>query len=868
MANRWTGSYDAVIELSPDGANRLLAAVHRKGHALPNQPAPGPHLLHSTSVNLPLNGPMAGRNLRGHLEIQISTPSVSVPPGADGTRVTVSMEVYAWFQRAFGSDPAPEFLHGILSLTMGLSVVECQGETLVEVGLGGVQASFQPAPGSGASTEDVALVEAVVPSIVRDSLAPVQLHVGSLEAGGFSVRDLDFKTLRQGTSSAFALLLGLRTPASPGPDPAGVTEIFLASGDQAAVAIGREFFTGVLFEHAQGPLGSVSVSGSRLGLSFSARLDPASLRLDLQPGRLRASVDGSGSSTVGSFRFRVTLNFGVDVEQGRLLLFLREGADIDVTEGFLPGLIFGLFEGRIIDGIEEAAGTVIGAANAQLNTLVDESVRGLLEELAIPGVGLDFTSAAIDPDGAILGATVDIGPPPAVVASFRRVDREAPTPPQVANILSVELELNALDSWIPGGTVQRYLWREVRADRSVARQLTENHKFLARIQPELVLDSGGVADASAPVLDPGAAASPGFAGSSFDIPSLGWPPAVWCVEVQGTQVVSGISPPVPVSGSACGVSVVVAGLDLSRGERLPVRVPDGLGGVLADIDPWGQYRPHALADDGENRGFLLVHHAGPDLEESVVTLRRALPRTRRGPLVFATLVSEKLRGDIPASMRETANLAFTHDPEKRWRERFRLQDPGTVLVGQGGREMFRSRGSLRADELAKALAGLPNGRPRPPRRTQSGIALGLGQLAPDIFFPCGDAGVIALRKMGGRDALICFWTTWSEPALEELRRIADASRGHGPRGPLLLCVNDGEDPELAAEVLERVDSRLKLVPDPERLLSRRYGVSCWPTVVRVDGGGRIAGVRLGLDPAVAGYPGDKAQPASQVPAGR
>src|SRR5262245_29467327 len=104
MANRWTGAFDAVIELAPHGIDHLLAALHRKGHGKQDEPASGPRLLHAMSVNLPLNGPIAGRNLRGHLEIQVSTPSVSVPLAGEPNRVTVSVEIYSWFQAAFGSD--------------------------------------------------------------------------------------------------------------------------------------------------------------------------------------------------------------------------------------------------------------------------------------------------------------------------------------------------------------------------------------------------------------------------------------------------------------------------------------------------------------------------------------------------------------------------------------------------------------------------------------------------------------------------------------------------------------------------------------------------------------------------------------------
>ncbi len=95
MVNRWTGAFDAAIELAPAGVNALLAAIHRKGDPLPDVPSTGPHFLHSLALNLPFAGSTSERDLRGHLQVQVSTPSVSVPAGSDSERVTVSVELYA-----------------------------------------------------------------------------------------------------------------------------------------------------------------------------------------------------------------------------------------------------------------------------------------------------------------------------------------------------------------------------------------------------------------------------------------------------------------------------------------------------------------------------------------------------------------------------------------------------------------------------------------------------------------------------------------------------------------------------------------------------------------------------------------------------
>ncbi len=843
MVNRWTGAYDAVLELASSGADLLLAALHRQGHPPVDAPPEGFHLLHGGSLNLPLPsgplpgvsvsiGPLAGgpagaggADLRGHLRIQASTPSIRVPQEAGSARVTAVVEVFARFQPALGSGPAPEFVHGTLSVTAGISLVECEGATLAKVSVQSddVRASFAPAPGSGLGPAEVALVEHVVVELVRRGLQPVQVRVSALGSGDFAVRELALKTLRAGSKSAFALLLRLKEPAGPAPDPAQIGEIFLGAGDHAALALGREFVAGVLRELALAPLSAIRVRGSRFGVDFEARPDPATLVIELRPGALRARVEGSGSlDPGGSFGFRLAQDFGLAVRGGELRLTLPSEPELEITQGNpLLKLVFGLFEGKIVGALEDAAQGLVRDADAELNRIVGESVGGLLAQLAIPGAELEFTRASIDPDGVILGGVFEVGPPPGVAASFTRSNKRRPG----TDVFLVTQELDAFASWIPGGTVERYRWSEVRADGSVARQFDERHRFVTPIQPEVALAG----------------------------PARAWPPTSWCLEVVGTQVVSGPGSPVPVSARTCGITVAVPTLDLPRGERLALRVPDGRGGVLADLDPWGSYRPHAFANDREERGFLLVHHAATT--EGANALRAALAgAAARSVLVFPTVILEGRGHGCP---RELADLALTHDPEGTWRKRFGLERPGaTVLLGPGGGELWRDAGPLRSEELAKVLAGLRPGTPRLPRWNPVRLGLELGELAPDFLFPCGPQVLVATRKLRGREILICFWTTWSDAALEELSRLAAASSaraGDGKDGPLVLCVNDGEDSARAEAALKERGLDLALVPDPDRAIARRYGVTCWPTVVRLDRGGRIAGIRFGLELEPAAY---------------
>ena len=825
MANRWTGDYDAVLQVAPAGIDPLLAALHRKGSPEVEVAESGPHLLHSGSFNLPLGQEDTASRLRGHLQFQVSTPSVSLPSGGDDGQVRISMEVMAWFQPTLISAAAPSFIHGTLSLSTPLSVVQCQGALVIDVRVQTnlTEASFVPAPGSGLDADEIQLVEQVIREVLATHFEPVHLRVTPPSAGSFSVRDLALRTLRTGGQAAFSLMLEL-LEGGASPNPAAVDEIFLQANDDAAIALGGDFIERVLFDLAQEPLSEVRATGSRFFVDFDGRLNPGSLRIELQPGSLLVGVEGVLSlSPGGSYNFRLSQEFGIAVQAGQLSLTLQGSPTLNLTSGnrFLRRIL-GLFTGRITSAIQSAAAGVVVGANSELNRVIAGSVGGLLERLAVPGIELGLTRASIDRDAILIGGEFDIGNGPPVEVSFTSSIQR---PPGVSPLVS-RVRFSALESWIPGGTIERFVWRESRADGGTGRRVVESHSFVTALEPEL----------------------------SMMTANLGWPPSTWCLDVEGRQV-SGRSTRT-VSGSLCGTTTLVPSLPFAGSGRMTVSVPDGQGGSRADIDPWGPYRSQAFAQDEEVRGYLLVHLVREELEQAVLALTQGLEGSReRGPVVMTTVVIE--RG---TKTPKGAEFAFTHDGEGAWRKRLDLKEPGSsVLLGPGGRELWRDRGPLNPKELAKVLAGLREDRPRVPRRNLVQLGALTGVLAPDLMFPCATLGAIAMRKMRGREVRLCFWTSWSEASVEELRRQA-AGADESRDGPLVLCINDGEPAEHAETFFKRLGLGIQLVIDDDRRISRRYGVSCWPTVVTVNRRGRIAKARMGLEVSredAAGKPTDR-----------
>ena len=831
MANRWTGGFDAAIALAPSGANSLLAAIHRKGHAPAGEPHSGPHLLHNLAVNLPLPQSAATHGLRGHLEVQLSTPSVSIPDGPPG-RAGVSIDLYAWFQQALGSNPAPEFLHGTLRFTTPISIVECAGSTLAEIraGSGALDVSFTPAAGTTLSPQQKQLVEDAVRDVLEKAIGPVHHRVASLGSGEFAVDHVAFRTQRVGARSAFELLLSFGEETGPPPQPGAPTELFLGASEDVALALGREFLTAKLLDAARGPLTGISVNGSKWHVDFQAAPDPSTLKIELHPGLVRATIEGSGSlSPGGSFRFRLRQDFGMTTSGGNLRLTLLGEPGLTITQAnTLLDIVFGLFKGRIVDKLAVAASSVIAIANAQLNDLVDRSITDLADELGTPGVSLRMLRATIDADAVVLGGAIDLGATKPAVASFKNavVSTSATTAFHVT-------KFNAFESWVPGGTVTGYKWLQVGTGGTVGGSEDVPHRFVLRLEPLTDVATAGE--------------------------HYGWPPYTWCLEVRGTQFVGALDP-VQVTRTVCGISVVVPNVDVALDAGLlTLQVSDGEGGVVADLAPWARYRAHAFANDRENRGALLVHRAGADAREAAAVLKKALSGPMREARVFATIIAEKGLAGMGGSdaSRELAGIAMSDDPNGAWRKRFGLEREGTtVIVGAGGKELWRDGGPLRLERLLEVLKKLDLADARPPRLLPVRLGLEHGFVAPDFFFQCtlpdtvGDFG-ISTTKLRGQDLELCFWTTWSSASLEELRRrVAAGGRAVGER---TILVNDGEDPEVAARFLKQQGLKFAhTATDPQRRLARRYGISCWPTVVQLDAEGRVAAARFGVEHAHSG----------------
>src|SRR5262249_23921290 len=119
------------------------------------------------------------------------------------------------------------------------------------------------------------------------------------------------------------------------------------------------------------------------------------------------------------------------------------------------------------------------------------------------------------------------------------------------------------------------------------------------------------------------------------------------------------------------------------------------------------------------------------------------------------------------------------------------------------------------------------------------------QTAPDFYFDGTSGGRLALRWLRGRLVVLLFAEADATPSRSALRALKRLERAGEQHQLFPIAVLDGANRKAAAAVRRQLGARFPIVPDPQRAIGTRYGISCWPTTVIIDRDGTIARVSMG-----------------------
>ncbi len=275
--------------------------------------------------------------------------------------------------------------------------------------------------------------------------------------------------------------------------------------------------------------------------------------------------------------------------------------------------------------------------------------------------------------------------------------------------------------------------------------------------------------------------------------------------------------------------------------------PDGGAHVVGHYDPWASGNAPAAGPTN-----LLVHFAEGSWRAAAATIDAALAAGagRDAAVVVVGVVGTRALADAADTELEHATLLLTDDPSGGWTAAFGVAAPATVLIGPAGRVAWKDEGSLDPAKLEKALEQhLEPGGAVSWHALRSAAAT--GDAAPNALLQLGDGRALPLRRLRGGSVALSFWSGSSEPSIEQLRQLSEALAAEGEGRPYVIGIGDGEGAREVGALAAREQFPFPLVPDPERLISSQFGISCWPATVQIGADGRFVAVDLGLVPGLS-----------------
>ncbi|BBY43569.1 redoxin family protein [Mycolicibacterium celeriflavum] len=864
MANPLTGDYSAVVQIAMRQINGLLATLHQNGdqdtplkffHSMatrigdPRRRRPEVGAFGDWVVAYQKAGPGRGLDdlrtqltatappgtakmlsdafvgfdqdwevelppdvVRGIVKLQVSSISITVPTGSS-TEVTIHADVRAQYYPDPGTTEIPNSIHGEVRAAFDVRQTP-QGSgrrLLIQPSAQDSKFEFVAAPGSGLTTAEVGKIAAQVRKFVREgvSLLPVDLppHFAFTE----------FKGLGSGANQVIALPFQLSGAPSPADGLQSLTQSFIgASGFGFAVSkehVGTlidleairqaiknrrplKFSIGTIFG------GSVSVT-YRLRFSSGPTLTFKNGAIEIG-GRVAAETDTSWAPNgFVSFKQRVTLVLDATSQR----ISLESAGEPDVDESwFIP-------HGRAVNIVRAELDAALERNRTAIHRVFDDARNTITNGLRRfdASTSASYTAVHITTDGVV------------VRGEIRTAGRRAP----VVEIGETHngAAFTALQSWIPAGRIDRFVWTWVERSGAdsiwsgVERSFVDEHRFILP-KPE------GLTNVSQICLR--------IEGSQIT-------PSGQHVSIAGGTTCKVPEPEFEMSVPSWWAPLTIPFWRPSPPDTVPLR--QAIAGHISVPGFPGDTAPKLNAlvyfvDDRQDR-FLdpLIEALAQSPHRSSVVMTVVVPTG-----TFDTSRRE-VESKLGVNRESLPPVHFTEDDEGGWTRTFGVSStPSMYLLNSKSEFVWRNDGDPDvADVLAAldkyAVATLPSGF-RPLRLTVSP-----GDPAPNVRFE-DEGHQYALHRMRGREVFLTFWQSWSAPCFSELQRLQRLHQT-SRQPPFIVGLHGGADGKAVGDVRKRLGLSYPLVQDHQQRIARAYGVRCWPTSVKVDAEGRVEHIQFG-----------------------
>jgi peroxiredoxin len=788
-------------------------------------------------------------HLSGVAHLQMGAPTVSIPANSN-TRVTVHIPVMAWYTADANSLEIPSLLKGEFQITIQVQSVSSPAGKFVNVNLGGTTGNaafvsqWVSMPWTSEAEQKAAINKAIL-NALQTSFEPSSTPLPP------NISLMQFKALADDSQSALAMMMDL---SGGGGNAADINNIFLEGGDDFAWAIGNDFLQ-AMFAPAINSLQQWSTSlsytletdipnpGSILGwgpssftvsivtITFTTIINSVTLELQggapgYPNGRILVTVSGAANTPTSgipkiSFTGTQALTLElIDSAYGSTAdLIVLGDPTMDMSAPGIPDAVLNSFKSTAAAKFKTQVQSFLAQINPKLQKQfsVQNNLGNFLTQMMNPAPKpgapavtevdpqLAYIAYQISSAGIVLRGTLAVPAWPVAHVNF---STRTVRPTGTFAPLAFD-EYNALRSWIPGGTIQEFVWTEEGGGAVIHDDhhtfLFDNRKTLNHFSHLCLTIKGTRISAGGPITyQPVSAASR----CSFHIPISA---RMAALVPQGTN-------------------------DLPRVALTEKSASGGIK-VVGHTSPW--------LSDGiapEYTSNLIVYFPDQHSVESLETLPRALQQSGRSDA--ATGIIAVLPPDWVAKVKNSKGLVIADD-DTAWSQLLGVQQrPATFLIDPQGDVVWQHQGKLTHAELAASLkANLRAGGRLNSRPLQSNLTV--GQATPNFLFQPVSGSQLTLRKLAGRYVVLIFWVSSSRASLDTVLDLQEAFTRSGRNGPLLLAINDGEPAELAQRVAAENGISAVVVPDPERQIALAYGINVWPTSIFIDTTGLVNDIQLG-----------------------
>jgi hypothetical protein len=866
MRNPLTGDFQAVLQVSGGTINRLAASMHRNSFAKSNLPS-APH-----SLWIRIGDDHALDGARGTLQAQVGVPRVELIHGVTD-RFILEFGVRAWYKPDPGTTPLPAFIHGTVRAEYRIQDIDphCFGWSAASaanfIWIRVVRESVQF---RGTTEEDrdpfivaAALNPADAATAQATNEAKVTNQIAVLLATRFAALPHPVsKRFRRGSMRSLNAPIGgsaVALPIALGGEPSGQIgsiENLILEGSDFAIGVTRDYLLS-LAEPAlaalRAPIPSKEIHvhvGMRgwipdvdITTVYRVQINPPTV--DWQPYgsfaiiKIKLSGTASTDSILPNATFEVDQDVMLKFDAADEMLSLVPGSRTVTAKA--SGVGGGTVANVVKDEVSKQVKSRIASACAQAQPMLDAMIgrkQELVDQLRTIDDQANATvgQALFLRDGLILRGVISLTRLGAPLVSFEKT--------------LAHDGFSALQSWIPGGRIDKFEWSWTWAGQGDPGFATHDDRFVLR-RPWGKMSRWGMA-----------------VGLSVPLPGIDGNGTV-CLRIRGVQVdaVTGDLVPVQTVTRCKRFGINVSIYARSDWGRLFLRdVPELSRDVpfpqLALMEVEGAPRSAAA-------NTLLLYFERSWDREIASTLRGGLEGTRRDDagLILLVLFREGVLGAVGSHLAceveeigRTLGIATLVNEDVRggWNTAYALRagsgELAWRLLSPGGGVTWMHDGRLAARELAAALDHylIPSPQPKP-GLVRHGVAIGMqvsaAALHPGFRERDGNCPPLPIGRGIVASTVVSFVQRDSAASEAQLRKLSAQYGERGDESPRVVVVVDGADERETERMKNEIGFEFATFPDSGGRITDRFGIRIWPTTITIDRTGTVSGVEVGLSGA-------------------